>query len=152
SRGATHAMTVARFRADAMADGDLSAPERFCRGGWGEGCKAVDLFRIGAPEFSVHVDARGRWVWVGGGGYGSTNIVWRVAPAPEGPWSDPTDVLRPPESFRDGAFVYAAKAHPELDGGDGSLVVTYVPAGFGDFPDALDGVYYNPFFARVWLE
>ncbi|MFO0745558.1 MAG: hypothetical protein U1F43_07780 [Myxococcota bacterium] len=84
------------LRADAMADGDLSAPERFCRGGWGEGCKAVDLFRIGAPEFSVHVDARGRWVWVGGGGYGSTNIVWRVAPAPEGPWSDPTDVRARP--------------------------------------------------------
>ena len=61
--------------------------------------------------------------------------------------------MRPPEAFRDGAFVYAGKAHPALWAGDpNALAVTYVPSGFDDFPHALDGIYYFPFFGRVWLE
>jgi len=152
-RGDAHALVLARFVADAAAAGDLSRPERFCGGGrWAEGCAYAELFSPGAPEMSVHFDAdHDRWVWVASGGFGAAPIVWRTAPAPEGPWSEPTTIFRPPEATRDGAFVYAGKAHPELDGG-GALVVTYVPSGFDGFPAALDGVYYFPFFARVWAE
>lgn len=148
TRGDAHAITLTRFDRAAMVAGDLSEPERM-----------GELFSPGAPESSVlHDTSRGRdrWVWIASGGYGSTNIVWRVAPHPEGPWSDPTDLWRPPESFYEGAFTYAGKAHPELATGDGayagSIAVTYVPSGFDDFPEALNGIYYFPLFARVWLE
>jgi len=151
TRGDDHEIVLARFVVADAARGDLSRPERFCGGDrWAQHCRAATLFAPGAPESSVHFDAdRGRWVWVASGGFGAAPIVWRTAPAPEGPWSDPTVVFRPPEATRDGAFVYAGKAHPELDGG-GALVVTYVPSGFDGFPASLDGVYYFPFFARLW--
>lgn len=148
--GDRHAVTLARFAVTAAAAGDLSTPEAYCGGGrWAVDCTPATLFSPGAPEFSVHFDPTlERWLWVASGGFGAAPIVWRAAPRLEGPWSDPTVVFRPPEASRDGAFVYAAKAHPELDGG-GGLVVTYVPSAFDDAPASLDGLYYFPFFARV---
>jgi hypothetical protein len=152
TRGDSHDVVAVRFVAADVARGDLSLPERRCGGRWATGCAPTALFSPGAPEFSVHHDdALGAWVWLASGGFGAAPIVWRTAPAPEGPWSDPTVVFRPPEATRDGAFVYAGKAHPELDPGpEGGLVVTYVPSGFDDVPTSLDGVYYRPYFARVW--
>lgn len=150
TRGDLHAVVLARFPAAAAAAGDLTGVERYCGDDrWAPDCTPQILFPIGAPEFSVHWDAAlERWLWVASSGFGAASVVWRAAPRLTGPWSDPTDVFRPPEANRDGAFVYAAKAHPELDG-DGQLVVTYVPSSFDDGPAALDGVYYFPFFARV---
>jgi len=152
TRGDTHEVVLARFDAATAATGDLSGVERYCGGDrWAADCAAQTLFSIGAPEFSVHWDPRlERWLWVASGGFGAAPVIWRAAPTLTGPWSDPTDVFRPPEASRDGAFVYAAKAHPELDAGaGGELVVTYVPSSFEDAPASLDGVYYFPFFAKI---
>lgn len=152
TRGDDHAVTVVRFAAADVARGDLSRPERRCDDAtFAPDCPGRALFAPGAPEFSVHVDSSGRWVWVASGGFGAAPIVWRTAPGAGGPWSAPATVFRPPEAALDGAFVYAGKAHPELDG-DGALVVTYVPSAFDDAPAALDGIYYFPFFARVWVD
>ncbi|MEO8902637.1 MAG: hypothetical protein ABI488_11570 [Polyangiaceae bacterium] len=50
------------------------------------------------------------------------------------PWTDPRDVLRPPESFNQDAFVRAAKGHTEQRGTD--LAVIYLPSAFnGESPN-----------------
>lgn len=56
-------------------------------------------------------------------GFGATNVVVRTASAPEGPWSEPRVLYRPPESDRSGVLVYSAKAHPHLSGG--APLITY---------------------------
>ena len=150
--GGDHAVTLSRFARAAAAAGDLTTPEHHCgHGRFAADCAPATLFSPGAPEFSVHRHAEsGRWIWIASGDFGAAPIVWRTAPEPSGPWTDPVVVLRPPEAARDGAFVYAAKAHPEL-AADGELAVTYVPSSFGDLPPELEGVYYFPFFARLRL-
>jgi hypothetical protein len=80
-------------------------------------------------------------------GFGASTLAVRTADAPEGPWTDPRDVLRPPESFSEDAFVYAGKAHPEQAGAD--LAATYVPSSMdGEPPDPTDDFYY-PRFVRI---
>ena len=91
----------------------------------------------------------GAYVYVGTSGYGATTLSWRTAPRPEGPWSGVGDVYRPVESFMPDAFVYAGKAHPELDGG-GALVATYVPSSFVDLPRSTDERFYYPHFVRIF--
>jgi hypothetical protein len=56
-----------------------------------------------------------------------------------------------PESFSPQAFVYAGKAHPELDG-QGGLVVTYVPSLFVDLPsdEWVARRLYFPHFVRLY--
>ncbi len=153
THGAHHAVFVARFSAAAMQAGDLSHPAYYCGGTWAEGCTPSDLIDIGYPELSVHHDARlGLYLMVASTGYGSTGLGWRSAPRPEGPWSRIRDVYRPVESFRDGSFNYAGKAHPELTGPGGGLVVTYVPSAFESQPPALDATLYHPHFVRVFTE
>ncbi len=78
-------------------------------------------------EFSVHRRSDGSWLAVHTVGFGATSIGVRSAPAPTGPWSQACLAFMPPDSAKPGAFVYAAKAHPELAGG--SLVVTYATNG-----------------------
>ena len=149
TRGDRHQIVLARFaEADAEA-GDLSHPELYCDGAFAAGCAASSLVAIGAPEFSVHHDDDlGAYLLVESSGYGATTLSWRSAPRPEGPWSQPRDVYRPVESFADGAFVYAGKAHPMLEGG--GLVATYVPSAFGTLPVATDDRYYYPHFVRLY--
>jgi hypothetical protein len=135
ARGDRHEPLLARFDRAAMIAGDLAHPAYWCGDRWGEDCDPEPLFSPGLPEYSVHFDERlGAWLYVGTDGYGATALAWRTAPAREGPWSDIGDVFRPPESYIPEAFVYAGKAHPELEG-HGALVATYVPSLFVDLPD-----------------
>lgn len=111
-----HALSLVRFSRARFAAGDL-------RGGEWHG----DVMEDAATELSVHREPSGAWVCVATRGFGATDVVERTAPRTEGPWSAPRVVFRAPES-RDaspGVIVYAAKAHPELLGKDGALVVTY---------------------------
>lgn len=91
----------------------------------------------GATECSLHLDPWAGWMMVWSRGFGDTTIALRTAPALTGPWSDPFDVFTPPESTVDGAFVYAAKAHPTLRGPDGGILITYADNSF-DFADLFD--------------
>ncbi len=132
TRGRWHEIVVARYPVGDAAAGDLSHPAYYCGGGFRDRCVPDAIVSLGMPELSVHRDTtHGDWVMVGSAGFGATTLAWRTAPAPEGPWSDIGDVYRPPESFADGAFVYAGKAHAELTAPGGALVATYVPSTFG---------------------
>ena len=147
SRGSEHQTLLARYPVSAAHAGDLSRPEWWTGSGWSADGAPVAVLGLGSPELSVHYDARlEKYVMVDTQGYGPTTLAVRFADAPEGPWSSPTDILRPPESFDRDAFDYAGKAHPELTGAD--LVMTYVPSTFDDPPVELESRYYYPRFAR----
>lgn len=141
-----HPIYLARLPLTFAEQGRFDALEWWDGSGYGKSPSAVVSF--GAPELSVHYDERlDKYVMVHTEGYGATTLAWRVADAPEGPWSDPGDLLRPPESFEPDAFVYAGKGHPELAGAD--LVATYVPSSFEDRPLADESRLYYPHFVRV---
>lgn len=126
-----HDVYLVRWPLDAADHGDLSSPEWWCglRQGWIAQQKVArrpaPVFEEGQMEFTVQWDAgRKKFLEVHSVGFGAAEIAIRWAERLEGPWPAPRAVYRPPESDRPDAFVYAAKGHPELSGGD--LVVTYV--------------------------
>lgn len=103
-----------------------------------------------APESSVYFDAKiNAYVMAHSEGFGSTTLALRTATSPQGPWSPPQTVLRLPESFVGGNFVYAANGHPHLKGAD--LVLTYVPTQFNDVPTISYKDCYLPHFTKVNL-
>jgi hypothetical protein len=147
-RGVPHQIFVGQFQLADLAAGDLSRPAWWQGQRYEVGAEPVPIISDGAPEFSVQHDAaRNRWVMVESHGYGDSTIVLRTAPAPQGPWTGPQEVLRPPESDAAAAFVYAAKAHPELAGAD--MLVTYVPSSFDPITPADEPRLYYPRFVRV---
>ncbi len=117
----------------------------------GDAAPAVVLPQAG-PECSLHPDPRGRgWLHLHSRGFGSTTLAVSRAPSPTGPFAQPRDVFTPPENARTRPFVYAGKAHPELDGG-GALVATYAANAFdfGDlFTDTGQRELYWPRFVRL---
>ncbi len=148
TRGASHAIFVARTAISEAEQGRIDALAWWTGSDWSTSGDPEAIVNIGAPEFSVHHDSLlGKYVMVHTEGYGATTLAWRVAESPQGPWSDPGDLLRPPESFEPDAFVYAGKGHPELDGAD--LVATYVPSSFEDRPLSDEARLYYPHFVRV---
>jgi len=102
------------------------------------------------PECSLHFEpSRGQWVHVRSDGFGASTIVESYAGRPEGPWSPPQVVFRPPESDRAHILVYAAKGHPELSAGD-SLAVTYASNTLGDLATVVDDTsLYYPRFVKL---
>ena len=142
------AIRLVRFDLARALEGDLTGAEWWTGGGWGARSDSRAIVDFGTSEFSVHFAPKlGLYVMVHSAGAGATTLAYRTAPRPEGPWSEPRDAFRPPESFFDDAFVYAGKGHPELVGGD--LVATYVPSSFETLPPAIGDPYYHPFFARL---
>jgi hypothetical protein len=93
------------------------------------------------------------WVMVHSADCFSPGIQLRFAPTPWGPWSVASTVYRCPEvGWHRTVFTYAAKAHPELAGGPGEVVVTYV-ANSTDFGRAVEHPQlYRPRFLRIRLE
>jgi len=140
---------LARWSSAEFAAGTLTSPQWWTGGGWTEhadlsGPPAV-VIADAATEFSISPG----WLQVQTLGFGATTIGVRTAEEPEGPWSSPVEVFRPPESDREDAFVYAGKGHPELAGAD--LVVTYA-ANAWDFGDLIaDPTLYYPPFVRFTL-
>ena len=150
NKGANHDIYLARFAVQGAQAGDLSKPWFWCGGtlGWSPDGAPEAVVTLGAPEFSVHYDTNlDTYVMAQSEGFGPTTLALRTAPAPQGPWSRPRDVLRPPESFDPTALVYAGKAHAELSGAD--LVLTYVPGSIDDAPQT-DGLYFPHFVRLQW--
>ena len=81
-----------------------------------------------ANEYSVsYLPRLGKYVLIYSEGGLSPNILARLAAAPTGPWGDPIQLYRCPESGWDARiFCYAAKGHPEVSTEAGELIVTYV--------------------------
>jgi hypothetical protein len=133
-----HAIALARWPLDKLAalpEHALDDPEWFADGRFQRQSTGVIpqvLFEDGQIELSVHFDAkRKQFIEVQTQGMHladpTTQIVYRTAPQPEGPWSAATALMGPSEVERADAkdlITYAAKAHPEQDA-DG-LVITYV--------------------------
>lgn len=122
-----------------VAQADLDPKQR--------GASPAPLFDDGQIELSVHYDAtRGRFMEIQMQGLfvadTNTQLGFRTALRPEGPWSTLTAMFRPTESSLGNASdlaAYAAKAHPEQRGAD--LVLTYMVNDLKRFPPA-DNVYY----------
>lgn len=134
----TKAGLLVRYAASALARGDLTGAQWWAGAtrGWvataavGSAGPTPVMDDAGA-ECSMHWDAtRSVYVHVASYGFGATTIGLRTARALTGPWSAAVTVLRPPESDGATPFVYAAKAHPELRGPNGDLLVTYVANSF----------------------
>ena len=129
---------LARYPASALASGNLSTAQWWA--GDARGWVATTDVGVSGPtavmddagaECSLHWDAqRGLFVHVASYGFGATTIGLRSSPTLTGPWSAPVTVYRPPESDLSQPFVYAAKAHPELTGANGDLLMTYVANSF----------------------
>lgn len=151
-----HAGFLVRWARADFAAGRLDASEWWTGTGW-SAAAALDglparVIPDAAPESSLHHDvARDRWMHVRSVGFGATEIAVSYAPAVQGPWSAAERVFRPAESDGPDAFVYAAKAHPELEGAD--LVVTYASNTFAGFAALLDdeSLYYPRFVRLDWL-
>jgi hypothetical protein len=110
--------------------------EVWCDGRWqpcASGCEPDEVLADAGPECSVHA-AGSSWLHVYSRGFGATTVAAHTATAPQGPWSPARELFVPPESSAPRAFVYAAKAHPELDAGAGWLAVSYA-ANALDFAD-----------------
>lgn len=149
----SHDVYLLRWSCDDFASGQLSAPEWYTDGAW-IAHAALDreptaVILRGHTEFSVHRSADGRFGYVQSEGFGASTVVARTADRPEGPWSPPVELFRPEESDRPGVLVYAAKAHPELEGAP--LVVTYA-TNTTDFGALVrDESLYYPRFLRLAL-
>lgn len=149
---AQHAVFLARWRRADAAGGNLRALEWWDGdAGWRAdslivGCP-TPLFDNAQTEFSVHFDPpTGRYIQVQSYGFGAAVVATRTAPAITGPWLVGDTVYVPPEVTRPGVMIYAAKAHPELQGGD--LVLTYATnAPFAD--QVRDTTVYYPRFVRL---
>jgi hypothetical protein len=150
-----HAGFLARWtKADLLA-GRVDAAEWFTADrGWIAqsalaGAQPSTVMANAGPESSLHFDAeKAKWVHIRSEGFGSTTIVRSEAAAPEGPWSTPEVIFRPPESDREGILVYAAKAHPELSAGS-ELAVTYATNSTDLATLVRDTSIYFPRFVRV---
>jgi len=133
-----HSVRLVRWPQVAFARGELTAPEWFDGGRWRPHREVIappqPVLAEGAPEFTVCA-REGGFLMVQTLGFGAADLAVRTAPRPEGPWSEPRVVYRPPESSRAGVFVYAGKAHAHL-GGSG-LLATYASNAW-DFPRLVD--------------
>lgn len=122
-------------------DGGRFSPTRELRG------QPAAVFGDAATEFSVQHLPDGRYLQVQTLGFGATDIGARYAPRPEGPWSAPEAVYHPTESHEKDVFVYAAKAHPELEGAP--LIVTYAANHFDPAKLLASQTLYYPRFVRL---
>lgn len=121
---------LARWTVEDASSGRLAEPEWWCgpERGWVresavEGTPA-DTVEKAHTEFTVHQDLD-RLLWVQMLGIVHADIGIRMGDRPEGPWTEFAAIYHPPEGDADGGFVYGAKAHPELHGADGDLILTY---------------------------
>ncbi|MDE3148631.1 MAG: DUF5005 domain-containing protein, partial [Acidobacteriota bacterium] len=145
----THNAYLLRWRLNEAAAGRLSSPQWWCGAadGWrGDPAHRQIVIRNAGSEFSVQRDPRGGFLEVNSAGFGASTIVFRGAAHLEGPWSQPEMLYDPPESNAPHAFVYGAKAHPELHGA--GLVITYTANGSNERL-ATDMSIYFPRFVRV---
>jgi len=149
----SHPIFAARWSAEEVRRGNLCQPEWWAgeSQGWIPDSSNVQrwpLFENGRSELSIHKDqATGRFIAVQSQGFGAADVVMRAAPALTGPWSAPQMLYRPSEYYRPNIMIYAAKAHPELTGGD--LILTYATNMFELDEAFADSLVYYPRFVRL---
>lgn len=106
---------------------------------------------MGSEAAVLHQPTRGRFVLVYTENGLSERILARAAPVPWGPWSEPVELARCPESKRDPKLLtYAAKAHVTFSADD-EFAVSYVVNSLDFWQVARDASLYWPRFLRVRL-
>jgi hypothetical protein len=145
-----HAVMLMRWSRDDFVRGDLMRPQYWSGAprGWTHGAPAVVLEQ-GATELSVSCVAHKGCVQVQSHGFGAAPIALRFSPAPTGPFEAFVDVYRPREGSQPGTLLYAARAHPELQGAD--MVITYASNSLDPARVLHDLDLYFPRFVRVRL-
>lgn len=152
-----HDVYLARWKLAAARRGQLSDPawwdgERYRPQAAlvAAGDRPGAVARDAQTELSVHRDASaGGYLMVHTLGFGSTSIGVRRAPHPQGPWSEPQQIYRPPQSDRAHVLVYAAKAHAGLTDPTGAVLLTYA-TNHEDFAQLVaDSSLYYPSFVSL---
>lgn len=115
---------LARVEASALTE--RPAYRFFSAGKWVEDAKAASALPDSGAELSVRWNPYlERFVML----YApplEKRIMMRLAPKPEGPWSEAREVYAPPCAAEPVALVYGAKQHAELDAEGGrTIVLTY---------------------------
>lgn len=150
----SHPIYLVRWDLASFIDGDLTSPQ------WYEPLNESwianrDLLFLPAPiiqegstEFSIHFDTPSACYYqIQSVGFGATDLSIRYAPNPEGPWSQGYKYYTPPESQSTNPFVYAGKAHSQIQGAD--LVATYATNSFDFFTLLSDPSLYYPRFVKM---
>ena len=132
----THPVYSTRWPVEDVASGDLMSPESW------------HLLDNGQSELTILWDEfSDSFVVFQTDGFGPANIVYRFASGLMSPWSDKQIIYRPPEYDRPNVMIYAAKAHPQLEGAD--LVMTYA-TNTSEFAEHFsDSTIYYPRFVRL---
>ncbi len=144
-----HAVMLARWPVAAVLEGTLGTPEVWsgAERGFTTAGPAVPVMETAATELSVsRLAGTAGYLAVYSEGFPASTVVTRTAPALAGPWSEPRVVYQPPEAREPEPLVYAAKAHPELEGGD--WIVTYAASSFDEAKLIGDLALYFPRFVR----
>lgn len=140
---------LARWPLERALKADLRSPQWWDGDGWDEdvAAAAVVLSPV-RTECTVHFDRKSSiWIHTQTGGEMGTSITQRWAEQIVGPWSEPSTLFVPEETERPGVMIYAAKAHPQLDGAD--LVVTYASNGRDVDETLTDMSIYYPRFVKI---
>lgn len=148
----SHPIYAARWTIGAARNGRLMEPEWWAgEAGWVPDSSRVPrwpIFEHGQSEISMHLDTvTDRFLAVHTRGFGPADVMIRAAPELTGPWTPGRMLYRPPEYHRPDILIYAAKAHPELEGAD--LVVTYATNSLALGDVVADSLLYYPRFVRL---
>jgi len=142
-----HDIYLGRWAADDLTAGHTERMQWWSGSAWqAEPSQARVIVGGLQTEFSVTRVGEELWM-VSTDTFGASDIVVRTAAAPEGPWSPPRQLYRPPEFGRDGVLIYSAKAHAHLEGGP--QVLTYCTNRLDFWDLAADMDVYFPRFVRV---
>ena len=144
----SHDVYLARWDEKEVAGMNLMKPRWWTGTEWVSSTEEAGIIvRNLQTEFSVTRGFDGRFWMVSVDGIGGTNVVVRTAPEPQGPWSSPRIIYRPPESSIDDILVYSAKAYPHNLKED--FVFTYCTNHFDFWKLAGDMNLYFPRFVRL---
>jgi hypothetical protein len=144
----THEAYLLRWKIADVCNGNLAKPEWWFKGQWAERKTkepAPEALFIGGTEYSVHWDAAlKKYLQIQSHGFGAGSIGIRMADHLQGPWTDLHLFFTPDYRGFTKPFMYAAKAHPELNGG--GLAITYNVNSF-DFGELLENqdIYFPKF-------
>jgi len=149
-----HTIHLVRWPVAQAVDEDLSQPQ------WWDGeetgwvaqqdlrQRPHPLFSEGQNEFTVHYEpSLDQFLEIQTVGFGQADLGFRLADAPTGEWSSVERFYRPEEYQIPKVMIYAAKAHPHLEGAD--LVLTYATNSLSFTRLVVNNDLYYPRFLRA---
>ena len=143
-------MVLARVPVDEISD--YSRWRFYASGRWVSNFRQVGRLSANLPhEYSVnYLPVLKQYAAVYSQDGLSKNILARLSPEPQGPWSDPIWLYQCPEADWDNSiFCYAAKAHAILSQTPDELIITYIANSVDFDKTANDARLYRPRFLRV---